>query len=100
MNRLQGGMGLQMMAGIVAAANHSLSLLRSDISGVKATDLDLVIATGQESIDFNFRGQPYRAVLQGRFADAVMGHSAEADKAVALGSMLDGAAHPVAEVTS
>jgi len=93
-------MGSTLVAALVAASSQSLSQLKSEISNVKASDLDLVIATGQESIDFDFRGQPYRAALKGRFSDAVIGHSEAADKAVALGSMLDGAAQPIHEVTA
>jgi len=91
--------GLIMASAITEAAAASLSILRSEISNVRYCDAAVAVSAGHESIDFDFRGQTHRAPLIGRLADRVIGHSLAADRSLALSTLLDKSAKPLAQLT-
>ncbi len=76
-------------------AIESCQELRNEINDVRYAGTDAI--TKKELILFSLRGRVFLGVLDGRNADCVIGHSQEADKAIALHVLLDGDAvetHP------
>ncbi len=87
----ESGQAIPLVGEMLQAGKESVEEARSKVSDVKLGPIE----NGKETILFTFDGKPHKGVLEGRNRDLVVGSSAEADKAIALRTYLDGAAKPV-----
>ncbi len=82
----------------VCATAASLDLVQRSVAELRSRLGDVrlgQIEAGAEIITFTLDGRPYRGRLIGRNRDLVLGADSEADKAIALRVLLDGAAEEV-----
>jgi len=70
---------------------QALAELRSRLAEVRWAPIE----AGADMISFTLDGRPYRGQLRDRNRDLVLGSSPEADQAIALRVLLDGAAQEV-----
>ena len=79
-------MKIPLVAEMIKTAKNSIEELKNRIDNVKYGQIE----NNQNTILFNFDGEPQKGILRGRNRDLILGFGVEPDKAIACRVLLDG----------